>query len=344
MRSTSLKVFYKIFVFIISFFIIFQNSYSTHVTLLLSSRLLGGGYSFDEEGTSFGGRVNFNIIPALKWKENLLIPVYSFEYSGIKDVKELVGGGTLFQQYVTNMIYIKPVFKLFSFLKIKPKLGFTSQLLKETKDEEWGKGLFDYYKPSFCLDFELSFNENSKLNVVPSIFNVNFYNYKTLASEKYGQELSYVGKDILNFLASELSIDYKINKYMKISLYGIQKNFIDQYIIKETGEYSLDKRKDISYSVSTSFFVPIKPLGKTTIFSSLEIKFTNNNSNQNHFDVEHTKFINNFYDYNEISVCPHFNFNFNTVPLNLQFLYNMLLRHYTERLKQDPQGNYFDEK
>ncbi|MEM4368610.1 MAG: hypothetical protein QXO21_06340, partial [Candidatus Anstonellales archaeon] len=77
-----------IFLALLVFFIL-QNLYSAHTTFLLSSRLLGGGYGFNQESTSFGGRLNINVIPAVKWKENLLIPVYSLEYNGVKDVKEL---------------------------------------------------------------------------------------------------------------------------------------------------------------------------------------------------------------------------------------------------------------
>lgn len=335
---------FKINFLALLFFFILQNLYSAHTTFLLSSRLLGGGYGFNQESTSFGGRLNINVIPAVKWKENLLIPVYSLEYNGVKDVKELVGGGTLFQQSIVNMLYIKSVFKLSSLLKLKPKVAFTSQLLKETQDEEWTKGLFDYYKTSFSLETELCFGKNSKLVFIPSIFDINFYNYKTLASEKFGQELSSVGKDILNFVGTELSLDYKINKNIKLSLYGMQKNFKDQYIIKETAEYSSEKRQDITYSVATEISIPIKPLGETTIFSSAELRFTDNKSNQNHYDVEHTKFIANFYDYNEFSLSPNIVFNFNTVPLNLQLFYNIALRKYSQRLKQDSQGEYSNEK
>ncbi|MEM4368332.1 MAG: hypothetical protein QXO21_04930, partial [Candidatus Anstonellales archaeon] len=125
---------------------------------------------------------------------------------------------------------------------------------------------------------------------------------------------------------------------------SMQKNFKDQYIIKETAEYSSEKRQDITYSVATEISIPIKPLGETTIFSSAELRFTDNKSNQNHYDVEHTKFIANFYDYNEFSLSPNIVFNFNTVPLNLQLFYNIALRKYSQRLKQDSQGEYSNEK
>ncbi|MCX7957201.1 MAG: hypothetical protein N2643_04860 [Endomicrobia bacterium] len=319
------------------------NVYSVHTTLLLSSRLLGGGYGFNQENTSFGGKINLNIIPAMKWKENLLIPVYSLEYSGIKDVKELVGGGTLFQQYITNMFYIKPVFKI-SIIKLKPKVSVTSQLFKETKDEEWTKGLFDYYKTNFSVDLEFNIKENLKINLTPSIFYINFYNYKTLATEKYGQELSSVGRDILNFMGTELNVDFIISKVLKLSLYNLKKDFKDQYIIIETGEFSKEKRLDNMYVTLLNIKLPIKLTGPTSIFSSLEIKFTHNISNQNHYDVERVKYIPNYYNYNEVSFLPDFNFNFNLIPLSLQMLYQISYRKYAERLVQNEIGEYKDDK
>ncbi len=333
---------------LVSYFIFFSSLFPLHTTLLLSSDLSGGGYAFNNEAISYGGKLSLNIIPAVKWKENILIPVYSFEYSGVKDVKELVGGGTLVQQYITNMLYIKPVFKFSKLIKLKPKVAFTSQLIKETQDEEWTKGLFDYYKTSFSLETEFNFAETSKLTIIPSIYTVNFYNYKTLASQKseedYGKELASVGKDILNFNALELSVDYRINKFINLSLYTAQKSFVDQYVITETGEYSTDKRKDTYGFFNINFNYPIKPFGETTIISNLSLQYTINNSNQNHYDVERTKYIENYYAYNEISFSPQSKFSFNTIPMNLDITYNISLRQYPNRLVQDQQGNYGTEK
>ncbi len=319
--------------------------YSAHTTLLLSSQLLGGGYNFNQESTSFGGKLNLNIIPAVKFGgDHLLIPVYSFEYNGIKDVKELVGGGTLVQQYITNMFYLKSVFKISSKFKIKPKIGATSQIIKETQDEEWTKGLFDYFKTNFNLETEFCFSENTKLSLTPAVYTINFYNYKTLATEKYGQELSVVGKDILNFDAAEISLDFKINKFLSLNTYFVQKNFKDQYLITITGEYSSEKRKDNYGLFGISFNYPIKPLGETSIFSALAFQYAANISNQSHYDVERTKFIKDYYNYNEISFIPQLTFAFNKIPMNLQLNYNVSLRSYSNRPVQDKEGNYLDDK
>lgn len=332
-------------VFIISTVLLLSSFqiYSAHTTLLLSSQLLGGGYNFNQESTSFGGKFNLNLVPAVKFGNHLLIPVYSFEYNGIKDVKELVGGGTLIQQYITNMFYLKSVFKI-SLFKIKPKLGVTSQIIKETQDEEWTKGLFDYYKTNFSLETEFCINENTKLFLTPSVYSINFYNYKTLATEKYGKELSSVGKDILNFDATEISFDFKVNKYISLNTYFVQKSFKDQYLVTITGEYSSEKRKDSYGMFGVNLIYPIKPLGATSIFSSLGLQYSLNISNQSHYDVERTKFIKDYYNYNEISLLPQLIFAFNTVPMNLQLNYNIYFRQYSNRPIQDKEGNYLDDK
>lgn len=340
-------IFYSFFVST-SFCLFTSLSFSVHSTLLLTTNLLGGGYAFNNETTSYGAKIYFSVIPAVKWKNNLLIPFYSFEYSGVKDVKELVGGGTFIQQCVTNTIYIKPIFKLTNMVKLKPKIAFTSQLFKETMDEEWTKGLFDYYKQNVSLETEFCFTKISKLSFTLSGYDVNFYNYQTLASKKlteeYGKELTSVGKDILNFYAAEGTIDYKINEYISLNLYTTQKYFVDQYVITENAEYSKTKRQDNLSFLNVNLNYPIKPLGKTTIFSSLAIQYTVNNSNQNHYDVEHTKFVKDYYDYNETSFSPQIKFAFNTIPLNLQVNYTISYRQYIDRLVQDEQGNYKDDK
>ncbi|MCS7228027.1 MAG: hypothetical protein NZ839_03575, partial [Endomicrobia bacterium] len=257
------------------FFIMFvTHLHSAHTTLLITSQLLGGGYGFNKEGTSFGGKLNLSIIPAVKFKRSLLIPVYSLEYNGVKDVKELVGGGTLVQQYITNMLYIKPVFSLTSFLKLKPKVAATSQLIKETQDEQWSKGLFDYYKTNFAVETEWLVTQEFRVGLTPSFYIFNFYNYKSLASQKYGQELSSVGKDLLNFIGIELNLDCKINRYLSFNIYTTQKKFIDQYIVTMTGEYSSDKRQDVFSMLGVNFNYPVKPAGPTTLLTFLSLQYS----------------------------------------------------------------------
>ncbi len=321
---------------------------SVHTTLLLTSNISGGSYVFQKESTAFGGKLNLNVIPAVKLDDKItFIPFYSLEYSGVKDVKELVGGGTLVQQYVTNTVYFKPVIKLSGRFKLKPKLGFTSQLIKETQDEEWTKGLFDYTKTSLSLELENKFSEFSQINILPGVFFVDFYNYKTLASQKYGGELSSVGSDILNFTATEFSIDYKTklrNVTLQTGIYNLYKLFLDQYVINEIGEYTATKRNDYMVQLNFNSSVPIIPVGATTVYSSVGLNFVSNNSNQNHYDVERTKFVSDYYDYIELNVSPQIMVGFNTVPMNLMLNYSISSRWYSGRIAQESTGEYINDK
>ncbi|MCX7716767.1 MAG: hypothetical protein N2Z73_05055, partial [Endomicrobia bacterium] len=246
--------------------------------------------------------------------------------------------------YITNMLYIKPVFSLTSFLKLKPKVAVTSQLIKETQDEQWSKGLFDYYKTNFAVETEWLVTQEFRVGITPSFYIFNFYNYKSLASQKYGQELSSVGKDLLNFIGIELNLDCKINRYLSFNIYTTQKKFIDQYIVTMTGEYSSDKRQDVFSMLGVNFNYPVKPAGPTTLLTFLSLQYSFNTSNQNHYDVERTKFVKNYYNYNEISFSPRIVFGFNTVPLKLQCDYSLTCRQYSERLVQNMQGNYQNDK
>ncbi len=80
---------------------------------LVNLRLLGGQYFFGDDPEGLGGNFNLDITPAVKFsKDTVLIPSYYGSYRGTKDVTELVGGGTLYQQSQDHTLSLKLIQKL----------------------------------------------------------------------------------------------------------------------------------------------------------------------------------------------------------------------------------------
>jgi len=333
-------------IFVILFF---AGLYSAEFYPVMNFRCFAGQYFFEKEASSFGGNLNFNIIPAIKFSDKFsLLPALYSDYRGVKDVTELVGGGTLYQQSWSNTLSIKPIFNISETQKLRAKIGYALQLYRETTDEEWTKGLFDYKKLTTGIEYEAEAID-SKVFLGYDIFSLNFYNYKSLAETKYGQELSgKVGENVLDFVANEiysqgkkvlgerLIIDYFIN-------YTIE-NFVDQKLVTETGEYSPAKRVDnILYIKFSPNYVNI-PTGPLNLITGLNLGGCLYNSNQNNYDVNNKKFNSNYYDYQEINFGPNMVCKLNKVPLTLSLSYDFSYRKYMERLVQDNVGNYTNDK
>ncbi|HCJ66537.1 MAG TPA: hypothetical protein DHV62_04230, partial [Elusimicrobia bacterium] len=136
------------------------NSFSAEIEVIPTGNLslLGGQYLFEKEAASFGGNVYLEVAPSLQFTDELsLIPTYSTTYRGTKNVTELVGGGTLSQQAQDHLISLKLTNQTSEDFKLKINTSYKLELLKETKDESWGSGLFDYYKIAGGVEGEKKF-------------------------------------------------------------------------------------------------------------------------------------------------------------------------------------------
>ncbi len=316
---------------------------------LANVSLLGGQYYFEKEAASFGGNLYIDLIPALKFSDELsLIPTYSGAYRGTKNVAELVGGGTLFQEAQDHLLSLRLVNQMREDLKLKIKTSYKLELLKETKDESWGKGLFDYYKIVVGVEGEKKFDKKiTSLTGGYGFYMVRFNNYASLAEAKYGKEVS-PGKNILDFDAHEVYLygDFVFtpNFRGKADYSFTYKNFLDQKIVTASGDYLTDKRNDqihlLNFSISN--LRPIKT--KLKIVYALESQTVIYQSNQNHYDAKNFKFIPNYYNYWEQGLRPQVILYLGKKPQSVDFSYQFAYRQYSDRLVQDKDGNYKTDK
>ncbi|MEK7287940.1 MAG: hypothetical protein AAB091_05225, partial [Elusimicrobiota bacterium] len=231
---------------------------------------------------------------------------------------------------------------------IKPLIGARYEMLKETKDEQWLKGLFDYRKAELGLELERELAKDRSLRFTYSFFPLWFINYESLESQStLGRELA--GKKPLNTHNNYLSVTWEMpwfeRSVISLGALALGRFYPDQRIVEESGNYSSTMRRDAtgSANVAARRAVPLSET-KGLVFSGA-LEFALNRSNQNHLDANQSRFIPNYYDYRD-----------QTASLGMQFFWGSDLkraktlglsgwasrRQYLKRNIQDAGGNYLD--
>src|SRR3989339_282585 len=105
------------------------------VTPYFNASFLGGQYFFSGQEGALSGNASALASASVKMSRELtLIPLYSGRYQGTKQVTDLVGGGTLFQERMDHKVAVRGIYSISPKLRIKPEAEFKWDLLKETKD------------------------------------------------------------------------------------------------------------------------------------------------------------------------------------------------------------------
>ncbi|OGS28146.1 MAG: hypothetical protein A2297_08635 [Elusimicrobia bacterium RIFOXYB2_FULL_48_7] len=310
---------------------------ASDVSTVLNVRASLGNYASGGAASDFSGNLGIDFVPAIKFNDKLsLLPAVYLDYRGIKDVAEIViGGDKVFMQSASYNVSVRPVYKIGSNTKLKLKAGVLKQYIVEAKNEDWGKGAFDYDKTTVGIDLAM---KNATLGV--SMYNITFPNYASLISQstmqqQIGVTAAEVGTNLLDFAANDISAYGKMYPgsafIIDWSLLYTMKNFSDQFVQKEDGKYKTDRRADTVTAVSLAPSFAIVPAGPVTIYAGLGISYFITGSNQNYYDVNTKDYIEKYYDYTETLLTPMFSFSFNTIPLKLGLSYGMSSRNYSQQ-------------
>ena len=321
--------------------------------------LSGGQYFFEGESGAFNG---YGVLDAQLAKSLSASSGYFFSlrsvYTGFKQVNELAGGGTLFQQSLDNTLGFKWIRRYEGGFSLKPRAAVKNQLFRETKDEKWGEGLYDFTRYEAGLTLErktrLGLSTPWTYQLSWDVFYTRYERFKSLASQ-YGQELSAPdpGSRVLDTLTNQISYDSefdlpgftKADVFVALSLAGYQ----DQKVINSEGRYLSSRRSD-SYQVLnlgvSKRYNDFDALGGVRPVAGLTLGLANLLSNQNHLDTDpkHLKFIRSFYDYSEARLAPNAQLTFISSGLVLRAGYEFAARWYSDRLAQKSEGTYTSAK
>lgn len=327
---------------------------------LYNVTVMGGQYFFKTDRSSLSGNASALAAPMLRTAGSwTYIPTLSSAYQGTKGVGEGVGSGTLFQQQMDHRAGFSALHAASgSTWKFKPSLSYKRQLLKETRDEAWGRGLFDFEKIAVGFEAENVYRDPFSYRFGLDVFRIRFPNYQSLESSAgvdplgnpLGRELS--NRNVLDSMNYQLSAsvsrpfpyeDPVVSWQAGYSL--MLQAFPDQNIVNQAGQLISSKRRDYLQTLSTSLGYPrpVRLAGRDfRLDSSLALSGSFNSSNQNTFDASRTQFVPDSYSYAGFGIGPSFTLAWGDVKkpawLGASFRYGRT--QYQGRLVQDGDGLY----
>src|SRR5258708_2145035 len=162
---------------------------------VIDAQLLGGQNYYNGSASSFGGLASLTLSPYTQFNERWsLVPLYAGNYGGTKQVTDLVGGGTLFQDSQDHTFSTKLIRSFTNGLKLKAVGGYGLEWLRETKDESWTKGLYDNRRSFGGGEAEWSWDKDRYVRLAYDYYRIRFPNYQSLESGQVnnglGRELS----------------------------------------------------------------------------------------------------------------------------------------------------------
>lgn len=315
-----------------------------------NAELTGGLTRFSGNDTNgMNGSVTY--VPAAKLTNRLsLLPTLGASYRKARDVQELAGGGFLSQETGRGLAAVKAIYSLSPAWRGKAYTSYAKEYVKETTDEDWGDGLFDYDKLAFGVEMERAGSRWKSLRLGLDYYTTQFPNYQSLASRQYGQEIN-SGTDVLDFNAVDASFGWDVGLGESSLISGMvvvsQRDFSDQNIVKLDGTFSSDTRQDLFTFLSAGYRqqLPAWSLGPIQVeqLAGLDGAYALLNSDQNNYDAARTKFNVNYYDYDEVSAGPRYTMRINQkLTLGASFMY--AYRAYADRPVQSSNGDYKADK
>ena len=321
--------------------------------------LFGGRYFFEGQSGAFNGYGVFDAQLAKSYSSSsgFFISARS-AYTGFKQVNELAGGGPLFQQSLDNALGFKWIKRYEGGYSLKPRAGIKNQLFRETKDEKWGKGLYDFTRYEGGLTLErktrLGLSTPWVYQLSWDVYYTRYARFKTLASQ-YGQEIAAPdpGSRTLDTITNQFSYDsgfdlpgfLRADVFVALSMIGYQ----DQKVINSEGRYLSSKRSDSYQALNVGLsrrYNDIDLLGGVRPVMGIRLGLANLFSNQSHLDTDpaHLKFSRSYYDYWEERFSPNAQFTFIGSGLVTRLGYEFAIRRYSGRLAQKSDGAYGKDK
>lgn len=297
-------------------------SRAAQVTPVFQASVAAGQYFFQGERGSFSGNAAVTAAPLIKFSPRWsLLPMYMGGYRGTKGVDDGVGAGTLFQQEMDHRFSVTGIRQLEgSTWRLKPQGSYKREFLKETRNEDWGRGLFDYEKIAFGLEAENVYKDPFSFRLALDVWRTRFPHYESLESRSgvdpngnpLGRELA--PKKVLDTWNVQLTaaggrpVPFASPAYALQGAWSIlYQSYSDQRIVNAAGQFDDRGRRDILNTGSLTLLSPrrVRVGGEDARLDlSGTVSFAWNMSNQNTFDAAKVQFIGDSYSYVSFGLGP----------------------------------------
>lgn len=327
--------------------------YAPHSTLcavevkpVVNARLLGGQYYYNGADNAFGALASLVAAPYMKFNDRWsLVPLYSGNYRGTKQVADLLGGGTLFQDSQDHTVSTKLIRSFENGLKLKAVGGYGMEWLRETRDENWGTGLFDNRRLSAGTEAEYNFSQDQSIRLAYDYYKIRFPNYQSLESQQsasLGRELNQ--PDVLDNTNHVVSVGGQMllpkNGLLELSASYTKRHYGDQHIVDLSGNLTGDTRHDTVQSAGLQGTWPLMANDQARLFSTLGYNWTRLFSNQNNYDASVTRLNPNYYAYVTQSITSQWTLLLGSAPWTLRLNGTLARQKYSNRVVQDATGAY----
>lgn len=327
---------------------------------VVSGSLMGGQYFYQGASSNLGANASLLAAPTFKTSDRwTFLPVYDGDYQGTKGVSDIVGPGTLFQQEFGQLVSVTAVDTPDgSAWRFKPTASYKYEFLKETRDEAWGKGLFDFEKAGAGFEAERVYKEPFSYRFGLDVFQIRFPNYASLESQAGTDPTG----DPLN---RELAAPHVLDSWnVQLSASGsrpfpydapvmafeagyslLYQYYPEQNLVDSEGNLENRVRQDYIQTVTGSMAYP-RPLRLMDSDMRVDAKLTASasldSSNQNTFDPVETQYVGNDYSYLLAGVGPTATLNWGNLkrPTWASLGVHYERQQYLGRLAQDSDGLY----
>ena len=317
-------------------------------------QLLGGQNFYTGQKPSLSANASGVVAPAMKFNENWsLLPSLVSNYTGTRQVVDLVGSGTLFHSLWDNQLTVKGLYTPDSGpWRFKPFVAYKYELLQETADEQLGHGLYDYSQWDAGLDVEYVYHDPFAVRFGADYYQSHFPNYTSLESQAatqfQGQGLAreLVGDFVLDTHNILLSASMDASMPHGIVLEGwtsvLYEQFPNQHVVDAAGSLASPLRGDVVTSLGAGLKRGWNVGDDVKALGAFNAAFSFNDSNQSSFDASETQYLPLFYNYQEWKLAPDLKFFIgpDKTPVVLDLSGAWWHRGYPHRPIQDPSGVY----
>lgn len=277
---------------------------------------LGGLHAFDGARESFTGNVDAAAAPAAALGERWsLLPSARAVYEGTRRLTYAAGTGTVAEQRAEARLGLRAVYaRPDSRWRFKPTASCSLELVRETKDEEWGRGLFDQRRVSAGAEAEVVTVEPYSIRLAADWFVAEFPRYVSLESRAAAQ---FPGRGLARELAGDrvldrtgwrfgLAADAPLGRRVEGEgrLEAVWSRFPRQRVVEEGGQFLDERRQDVLLDGSLAARMPHSWNADLRALGSLELGVAANSSSQNGYDAARGRFLPGFYDFVEWRAAP----------------------------------------